>query len=330
MHIQQRQDGRCCQAWQQVGDPLWYSDDAARMAGAAMTHLPNGAPIAAIPTVLRQRDQWVLWRLDPKGDKTSELTKIPYRDVGRKALANKPHTWLPFIVALERWAANPSGWAGIGYEFGLDSGGPYITGLDFDNCLDSATGMVESWADKELALLIPTYAEISPSGKGIKLWVETERPHTLGSDDKDAGQIEVYSHGRFFAVTGNVFEDAPPTIAKVDNDLIEQIIAREQERRDARRAQRLKPVSNSTRPQNTNGTYPPLSVPELARVLDRLSADRWTSYDDWLKIGMAVHRWAGDDAHRLNTARALFDQYSKERARCLRPGRREVGQLRQA
>src|SRR5262245_58402117 len=118
-----------------------------------MQHLPNGIPIAAIPEALRRRAQWVLWRLDPKDDKPDELTKVPYRDIGKKALANKPSTWIAFDDAVRRWHANPNGWAGVGYEFSEDD--PY-TGVDLDNCLDPSTGYVESWADKELALLLPT------------------------------------------------------------------------------------------------------------------------------------------------------------------------------
>lgn len=276
-----------------------------------MTHLPNGAPIAAIPEALRQRDQWVLWRLDPKKDTPDELTKVPYRDIGRKARANDTKTWLAFDVALARWRANPSGWAGIGYEFGADD--PY-TGIDLDSCLDPATGIVEPWADKELALLPLTYAEISPSGKGIKLWVETEQAHKLGAIDgiHDTGGIEVYSTGHFFAVTGLAFEDAPPTIARIDDIVIVEIIAREQERRHARRPQQ--PPRNGTHKPSTNGTYPPLSMAALVSILDRLSAARWANYDDWLKIGMALHHWAGGDALRLTTARALYDQCSRDRA----------------
>jgi hypothetical protein len=216
-------------------------------------------------------------------------------------------------VAVSRWSANPSGWAGIRYEF-RDTGGPYITGIDFDNCLDPATGMVEPWADKELALLLPTYAEISPSKKGIKVWVETAQAHTLGStkDIHDVGGIEVYSAGHFFAVTGLVFEDAPPTIARIDDVVITQIIAREQERRQARRPQQT--ARNGTHKPSTNGAYPALTMRALVGVLDQLHADRWSAYDDWLKIGMALHHWAGDDAQRIATARALYDQYSKDRA----------------
>lgn len=277
-----------------------------------MTHLPNGAPISAIPPALRQRPQWVLWRLDPSKD-TGEPTKVPYADIKRKARANDPKTWLSFDEAERRWAANPNGWAGIGYEFSKDD--PY-TGIDLDSCI-SPDGAVAQWADAELALLLPTYAEISPSGTGIKLWVEAAEGHTLGSgDDKSAGQIEVYSAGRFFAVTGQVFEDAPATIAAVDDTVIEQIIAREKARRAARRP--VQPTSG-TRPQNgharpTNSDYAPLGLAELTRVLERLHADRWAAYDDWLRIGMALHHWAGGDPHRLATAYALYDQFSKEQA----------------
>src|SRR4029453_3946111 len=77
--------------------------------GATMTHLPNGAPIAAIPEALRRRAQWVLWRLDPKDDKPDEPTKVPYADINRKAKANDSRTWLTFDEALRRWAANPNG-----------------------------------------------------------------------------------------------------------------------------------------------------------------------------------------------------------------------------
>jgi hypothetical protein len=281
-------------------------------------HLPNGMPIASIPEALCCRSQWVLWRLDPKEEKPDELTKVPYIDLRKKAKADKPKTWMSFDVALQRWAANPNGWAGIGYEFGVAPvQSPIYTGLDFDNCLDPATGYVADWADKELALLLPTYAEISPSGKGIKLWVETEQTHTIGSADKDAGQIEVYSSGRFFAVTGQSFEDAPPTIAKADDGVIEQIIAREQERRRTRQPQTAPAQKNSVHLNgngSTNGTYPRLPLPQLVSVLDRLNPDRWSSYDAWLRIGMALHDWAGDDDHRNATVYALFDQYSKERA----------------
>jgi primase-polymerase (primpol)-like protein len=110
-----------------------------------------------------------------------ELTKVPYTDIDRPAKANNPKTWHAFDEAARRWEANPNGWAGIGYEFAADDS---YTGIDLDACLDPTSGRIADWADAELALLLPTYAEISPSGKGIKLWVETEQAHT-GRSQRD-------------------------------------------------------------------------------------------------------------------------------------------------
>src|SRR5262249_18604043 len=141
-----------------------------------------------------------------------------------------------------------------------------------------------------------------------------EREHMIGSSDKDAGQVEVYSSGRFFAVTGQAFEDAPPTIARVDDTIVEQIIAREQERRRARRPKQATNGVYQNGNGSTNGTYPRMPLPQLVSTLDRLHPNRWSAYDEWLRIGMALHHWAGSDDHRSATAYALFDQYSKERA----------------
>jgi primase-polymerase (primpol)-like protein len=46
-------------------------------------HLPNGAPIAAIPEALRQRERWVLWREEEV--KPGKWTKVPYTYTRKKA-----------------------------------------------------------------------------------------------------------------------------------------------------------------------------------------------------------------------------------------------------
>src|SRR5262249_38138361 len=102
-----------------------------------MTHLPNGAPIVAIPEALRLRPQWVLWREEEKEGKPGEQTKVPYTYTRKKAHADKPTTWVPFAEALQSWHDNPDYWSGIGYEFGTKPApSPTYTGIDFDNCLD--------------------------------------------------------------------------------------------------------------------------------------------------------------------------------------------------
>lgn len=73
-------------------------------------------------------------------------------------------------------------------------------------------------------------------------------------------------------------------------------------------------ATSATEPTKNNSTYPPLALAALIQTLNRLDDDRWSNYDHWLTIGMALHDWSGGDAQRLNVAYSLYDMYSKERA----------------
>jgi hypothetical protein len=54
-----------------------------------------------------------------------------------------------------------------------------------------------------------TYMETSPSGAGLKIWVRGGVPANLAGVSIGDGQIEIYDHARYFAVTGRVFRGAP-------------------------------------------------------------------------------------------------------------------------
>lgn len=153
-----------------------------------------------IPAVLKDRDQWVLWRLI---DRDGELAKVPFGIDGKPAKANDPATWAPYLKVSRSY--KPERDAGIGYEFSADDS---FVGVDLDGCRDPETGTIAGWA-KEIITLLDTYAEVSPSQTGVKLFVVGE----LKSDwrkvvldvpkvcDKEPA-IEVYDRGRYFAVTG--------------------------------------------------------------------------------------------------------------------------------
>jgi primase-polymerase (primpol)-like protein len=87
----------------------------------------------------------------------------------------------------------------VGYVFSADD--PF-TGIDLDGCLNPQTGELASWA-QDIVQRMATYAEVSPSGTGVKLWV---RARMSGSRHKkrlsEAAALEVYDQGRFFTVTG--------------------------------------------------------------------------------------------------------------------------------
>lgn len=158
---------------------------------AALPVLPRG-----IPAVLRTRHQWVLWRYDRTKDGWG---KVPYRADGRgKARSNDPATWGTFDAALARYAADRS-WAGLGYVFAADD--PFC-GVDLDDCVFRGEVSAPAWA---LLARLCSYAEVSPSGTGVKAVFEAARPEgrcSFAVLKPGLPRVEVYDQGRYFALTG--------------------------------------------------------------------------------------------------------------------------------
>jgi primase-polymerase (primpol)-like protein len=141
-----------------------------------------------IPEELRQRPQWLVWKLEERNGK---LTKVPYiaGGVGR-ASSTDSLTWSTFEEAVQ--ALETGRYAGIGFVF--SSGDPFA-GVDLDDCRDPETGELEEWAAKIVAAF-GGYAEASPSGTGVHIIVRGKAPN------KKRGRVEAYSSERFFTVTG--------------------------------------------------------------------------------------------------------------------------------
>jgi replicative DNA helicase len=152
-----------------------------------------------IPAKLRRCAQWVNWKSIKRngGD-----VKLPIQPNGKPASSSDSATWSAYAeLATE-------GVSGAGFVFSLDD--PYI-GIDLDGCRDPRTGEVDDWA-LEVLDRMPTYAEVSPSGTGIKLvgiadesWVHVNKVKVdaVGRGGK-AAAVEVYDHGRYFAITASV------------------------------------------------------------------------------------------------------------------------------
>ena len=161
---------------------------------------------ANIPDELKQRHSWVLWKyLYRQGKKT----KVLYQTTGQEAKTNDPSTWNSFDGVLLQF--NRGGWEGVGYVFSPED--PY-TGIDLDGCRNPETGVIEQWA-KDIVTQLGSYAELSPSMSGVKIWIRAKWGLPSGKNvkledmptvcDKTPG-IEVYDWGRFFTVTGAVLQ----------------------------------------------------------------------------------------------------------------------------
>jgi primase-polymerase (primpol)-like protein len=140
-----------------------------------------------VPEELQTLPQWVVWRYEPNGDKKPK--KVPYQPNNptyKAATTNSAH-WATFQTA-----SATEGFTGIGFVFTPDD--PYC-GIDLDNCI--VNGKTAPWAQAILDAF-PGYAEISPSGNGIKL---------IGKGELKKAQkgqyIELYNQDRYFTITGN-------------------------------------------------------------------------------------------------------------------------------
>jgi hypothetical protein len=148
--------------------------------------------------------QWLCWRSELRNGKA---TKVPYDPKnGDRASTADAKTWGTYEQAEEALGDPSNGYKGVGFVFTEND--PY-TGIDLDKCRDPETGEFEPWA-RELIQEIGTYTEISPSGRGVHMFVRAKLP---GAGHR-AGQIEIYSSGRYFTVTGESVPDTPDLIAE--------------------------------------------------------------------------------------------------------------------
>ena len=172
-----------------------------------------------VPDQLKALDQWVAWKLGPAGSNGKRKKSPINPHTGRSARTNDKKTWSTFekaVTAAERYERCE----GVGFVFTKDD--PFC-GVDLDNCICPETGAIEPWAAK-ITSSLNSYVETSPSGKGLKVFVQASllanrRKDDIFADPPGRG-IEVYDHARFFTVTGrsigsNVIREAQDAISAV-------------------------------------------------------------------------------------------------------------------
>lgn len=136
--------------------------------------------IENIPNELKEVPQWVCAVSNDK------IPKNPH--TGGNAKANDPSTWGTYEEALE--ACEKYHFDYLGFEFFA----PYF-GVDLDHCLDNID------LCDEFVETLQSYTEISKSGNGIHIICKGSLPD--GARRKNG--IEMYSQGRYFICTGNLY-----------------------------------------------------------------------------------------------------------------------------
>ena len=165
-----------------------------------------------VPDDLRDINGWLCWRYDFSTE-SKKPKKIPISpETGFKADVNDVANWASLRQAIEAC----SHWDATGVGLTVIPSDNRV-GVDLDDCRDAATGEIESWA-QEIITALDSYTEVTPSGDGVRVWVRGrwlyEKHRIGGLGDSGKGRIEIYSHRRFFTVTGDHVEGTPSTIER--------------------------------------------------------------------------------------------------------------------
>lgn len=155
-----------------------------------------------IPNELKQYNNWVCFKFVNRNGKKS---KVPFNPIsGQMAKSNDMSTWCTYDVAVN----NAARYDGIGFQF---SNSPFV-GVDIDHCKDGDNISVPAL---DIIDTLKSYTEISPSGTGVHIICKGNAPD--GGNRKD--NIEIYSEGRYFTVTGKIFNSNYTAVNDCQNDL---------------------------------------------------------------------------------------------------------------
>jgi hypothetical protein len=140
------------------------------------------------------------WR-EGKNGKPGGWTKVLKNPrTGRNAKSNDPATWASAYDVIGRFDR---------FGFVVFGGDPF-TFIDIDNAID-ATGRIKPWAQPIVDRFPSAYWERSTTGTGLKGLVRGQvlRNRIVKVGD---GQVEIFSTGKFTALTGHRLEGSSATI----------------------------------------------------------------------------------------------------------------------
>lgn len=207
---------------------------------SAPEKLPPLLPVIPenIPAALKAERRWAPWAAswNPKANKgQGKYGKIPHRaDKPAVKLANNStRGWTSFNEAMAAYLAAPDKFAGVGYVLtgAKITGGPadvfesgrYV-GIDLDHCRNPETGAIEPWASEVLAQL-GTYAEVSPSGTGLRAVAE----YALARDciNNEEG-VEIYGgvKARFVTITGQYITSTPTDVRAPKTGSVDALVSK--------------------------------------------------------------------------------------------------------
>lgn len=231
------------------------------------------------PSLLRELKGWLVWRWVQRPGK-AKASKVPYYVTGeaRKGVQGSEEDRAKMATFEDAKAfAIRHNFPGVGFAFMPEFG---ITGLDFDDCV--IDGKVDPLVEQ---LTAGTYTEYSPSGNGVHAFVLGVYPDHKDSPprnpDRDKFGCETFQGKGFLTFTGRPTDLTEATgdentVSPMPQHVVDYFGTRFVHVRALR--------------EKYEGDGKPIfdfSEEQIEGYLNSLPDD--LSYDEWVKVGMAVH-----------------------------------------
>ena len=199
------------------------------------------------------KDKTAVWRKTKTG-KLAFQVEHP-REIAK---VDHPGHWGRLEAALtvyERFHSTKYAFDGIGLL--LTDDGHNLVVIDIDSCLDPTIRIIiRPEIQRFLDLLMPTYCEVSQSGKGLHLFVcvSPDVYAILVKSGKRYGGIEIYATRRFIALTGDLYPSGRPDGSRESSEIVDrttEVAGILNEIAASRtKTKRSKPASNKPKPSD--------------------------------------------------------------------------------
>jgi len=244
------------------------------------------------PSELTSLRQWLVWRLEPNPT-GKKPRKVPYyvsgnRRTGTQGSDADRAALTDYQTAADAVASGD--YTGLGFALLPGDG---LVGIDLDGITETAERAERA---QRIIDACDSYTEHSPSGNGVHIFcrgtTETFKSNLLG--------IEVFSKAQFLTMTGQPYGDPRP-LREVPADTFQKL------KRTVKKTSHDETAPVQRQPVQATGD-------KIHDALAYVTPD--CGYDEWLRIGMALHAELGDGGL------SVWDSWSARSAKY--PGNREV------